>query len=216
MNTSTATRRPASTPAASHQQLACRKGVAAEAQASREQLARRKWVAANTQASRNAVLARLYVAHAGAVRAHLVRLGLSPADAEDLCAEVFVVALRKLSTYEGASSISTWLLGIARKLASDQRRSARCRSEVLTDTLPEQRLDDGPLHALEERRTALGVHQALAQLKPAQREVLRRFALDEAPMEAVAREQRVPLQTAYARLYAGHAALRGALGGLEG
>jgi RNA polymerase sigma-70 factor, ECF subfamily len=200
MNPSTATRRAPDAPAP---------------HASREQLARRRWVDASTESSRNAVLARLYVAHAAAVRAHLARLGLSPADAEDLCAEVFVVAQRKLSTYQGASSISTWLLGIARKLASDQRRSGRARCEVLTDSLPEHGLDPGPLHALEERRTARCVHQALAQLKPAQREVVRRFALDEAPMEAVAREQRVPLQTAYARLYAGHAALRGALGGLR-
>lgn len=202
MNASNARRAPAATPAAA---------TPAAAHPSSEQLARRRWVAASTPASRNAVLTRLYLAHAAAVRGHLQRQGLSPADAEELCAEVFVVALRRLPTYQGASTISTWLLGIARKLASDLRRSARCRSEVLTDVLPQQRLDEGPLHALEERRAALGVHQALAQLKPAQREVVRRFALEEAPMEAVARQQRVPLQTAYARLYAGQAALKGAL-----
>lgn len=176
-----------------------------------EQIARRRWFAASSQPRLNEIVGQLYVAHRRSVQANLLRLGVAQADVEDLCTEVFVVALLRLHSYQAASSISTWLLGIARKLASVHRRSARSRREVLVDRAPEQIQEGGPEQQLAQRRDAQAVRRAVAGLRPGPRAVVSRYALDEASMDCVAREQRVPVQTAYARLYSAHASLRLAL-----
>jgi len=173
-----------------------------------EHLARRRWYAASSQERLNDVLAGLYREYRRPVLSSLLRLGVLPADAEDLCADVFMVALRKLPDYRGASSISTWLFGIARKLAADHRRSARVRTTVAADCLPELAAEDCPHQALVRRETARKVRRAVDALPAGPRGVVRGFAFGEAPMAEVARGQRVPLQTAYARLYSAHASLR--------
>src|SRR5438552_593158 len=47
------------------------------------------------------------------------------ADAEDLVADTFVVALRSGTSYRGAGSVKAWLIGIARRKAADFHRSRR-------------------------------------------------------------------------------------------
>lgn len=170
-----------------------------------------RWFSSSNQAWLNAVVAQLYVAHRQTVQLSLLRLGVTAADVDDVCTEVFVVALRRLPTYRGDSGISTWLLGIARKLASDYRRSARARVEVLVAQAPEQKEDLGPEHLLNSEQRARAVRVAISDLKRGPRTVVKRFAIDEASMGRVASEQRVPLQTAYARLYSAHSALRESL-----
>lgn len=175
------------------------------------QRAQRHWYADVTPARRATVVAQLFTAHRGQVLSSLRHWGLSEADAEDVCSETFVVALRRIEHFEGRSSISTWLVGIARKLAADLRRSARVR---LSDEgeVPEVADESTPEAALVRCERNEAVSRAMATLKPGPRAVVRRFVLDDVEMHQVAREQRVPLQTAYARLYAGQKALRLVLG----
>lgn len=156
-------------------------------------------------------LGQLFSLHQRSVLASLVRWGVAPSDAEDVCAEVFIVAMHRLPTFQGSSRISTWLLGIARNLASDHRRAARTRREVLVDVLPEQSAADGGHDRLERAQESLAVRRAVAGLKPAQREVVTGYVLEEQPMNVVAMKGRVPAQTAYARLYAAQHALRASL-----
>ncbi len=160
-------------------------------------------------------LGQLFAMHHRAVRASLIRWGVAEAEADDVCAEVFIVAMHRLPTFAGNSSISTWLLGIARNLASDLRRSARARCEVLVDAVPEHGTEDCAHERLERKQVSAAVRRAVAQLKPAQREVVKGFVLDDQPMNVVAMQQRVPAQTAYARLYAAQGALRESLAPLR-
>jgi RNA polymerase sigma-70 factor (ECF subfamily) len=176
-----------------------------------EQVARRRWFAPAAPARIDQVVGSLYARHHAAVTAYLMRHGIAPEDAKDLCADTFVVALKRLPTFQGASSISTWLFGIARKLASDQRRSARARREVLVDETPEETHGEDPLQHLEHLERKEAIASAVAALKPTQRAVVQRFVLDEEPMAEVAKEGAVPAQTAYARLYAAQAVLRSTL-----
>jgi RNA polymerase sigma-70 factor, ECF subfamily len=158
---------------------------------------------------------QLFALHQVAVRSMLMRNGVLPADAEDLCAEVFVIAMQKVSGFDGRSSLSTWLLGIARNLASEHRRHARTRHEVLVDAVPEVGHEQGQLEVeREEERRA--VRRAVNALKPTQRAVVMGYVLDERPMNEVAKQQRVPAQTAYARLYAAQTVLRSSLIGMRG
>jgi RNA polymerase sigma-70 factor (ECF subfamily) len=169
-------------------------------------VAHRRWFKSNPQ-----LISQLYAANRARVQAWLLRSGIAPHDAEDLCNDVFVVAVRRMHTFEGTASPSTWLCGIARKLAADHRRSARVRREVCCEELPESISDDSPFEtfAAQEQRTA--VREAVATLKPGPREVIREFMLNERPMEAVAKSLRIPAQTAYARMYAGQRLLKTAL-----
>jgi RNA polymerase sigma-70 factor (ECF subfamily) len=160
-------------------------------------------------------LGQLFSLHHRAVRANLLRWGVPEAEADDVCAEVFIVAMHRLPTFAGQSSISTWLIGIARNLASDLRRSARSRCEVLVDAAPEHGSDDGVHEHLERKQVSAAVRRAVSQLKPAQRAVVTSFVFEDQPMNVVALKQRVPAQTAYARLYAAQGALRESLAPLR-
>jgi RNA polymerase sigma-70 factor (ECF subfamily) len=179
---------------------------------SAEQHARAVWFRAATRPARQRdLLASLYAAHRTAVLAFARRLGATDVDAEDVCADVFVVALKRLDSFQGQSTPRTWLLGITRRVMSDRRRSASHRREVLVDACPDERADsDTEAQAMEAEGRAV-LRLAVAALSPTQRAVVTGYHLDEAPMAAVAKRQRVPLQTAYARLYAGHAQLRAQL-----
>ena len=129
-----------------------------------EQRARRRFFAATTPERANQVLAGLYQTYFSHVRASLITWGVQSRDADDVCQEVFLVAYRKLSTYEGTASISTWLVGIARKVASDYRRSARSRTEVLVDRAPAGVVERTQDTQLEQRQREAAIRTAVALL----------------------------------------------------
>src|SRR5262245_5602517 len=102
--------------------------------------AHRQWFGSASQ-----LVGRLFVAYRARIGAVLVRSGVSPSEVDDVCSDVFVVALKRAHTFEGASSPSTWLCGIARKVAADHRRSARVRYEAPCAEMPEGPAShDGP------------------------------------------------------------------------
>lgn len=158
---------------------------------------------------------QLFTLYRQPVLASLVRWGVPAADAADLCTDVFLVAMHRLPSFEGNSSVSTWLLGIAKNLASDHRRSSRTRREVLVDEVPERRELNTAEEQLHRARRAAAVHRAVEQLKPGQRAVVKGYVLEEQPMNVVALRGRVPAQTAYARLYAAQRSLRSSLSELR-
>jgi RNA polymerase sigma-70 factor (ECF subfamily) len=53
------------------------------------------------------------------------RLGVQPAWIDDVAQEVFVVAARKLSSFEGRSKIRTWLFSITLRVVHGHRRWSR-------------------------------------------------------------------------------------------
>ena len=63
----------------------------------------------------------------------LRRLGVREADVADAAQEVFLVAHRREQEFEGRSSRSTWLFGIALRVASDRRKRADARRQVLDE-----------------------------------------------------------------------------------
>lgn len=176
-----------------------------------QQVAHSRWFNPSNERRRNALVAQQYAACRAKVRGFLVRHGVAAADADDVCADVFVIALQRLPTFSGRSTMTSWIFGIAHKLASGYRASARVRYERPVGEVPEHGAAEGPDVALELEREAAAVRKAVASLKPGPCGVVTRFMLDEAPMDVVAKEQQVPLMTAYARLYAGQKVLKLAL-----
>lgn len=61
------------------------------------------------------------------------RMTGNPADAEDLCQEVFLQAMKKIGSFQGRSSFSTWLYRVAINRSRDYLRRRKRSPEVLTD-----------------------------------------------------------------------------------
>jgi RNA polymerase sigma-70 factor (ECF subfamily) len=78
---------------------------------------------------------QVYTEHVRSVWRMLRRLGLDEATADDAAQDVFITAHRRWSEFEGRSSMRTWLLGIALRVAAEHRRKAR-RTEPLSHQLP--------------------------------------------------------------------------------
>ncbi len=144
----------------------------------------------------------LFREHAPYVWRALRRLGVHEGDVEDVCQEVFLVVLRRQGDFEGRSSVRTWIYGIAVRVASDYRRSARVRREVLTDEVPEER-QSAPQHdALALRESAAALDRLLDQLDEAKRAVFVLYEIEQLTLAQVAEAVGCPVQTAYSRLVA--------------
>lgn len=151
----------------------------------------------------------VYRRYSPAARRSLSRYGVPDRDVADATHDVFLIVHRKLSGFRGDSELGTWVTGICRRVAADYRRCARARYEVL-DPLPggggvfDESADEALLAC--ERSHALTA--AVRALPVRQRDVVTWFGLEDRPMAQVAQALCVPVQTAYARLYAGFRELR--------
>ncbi len=154
-------------------------------------------------------LRQLFDEHARYIWRALRHLGVADADIEDICQEVFLVAHRKLSEFQGRSSPRTWLYGIALRVASDYRRRGYIRRERAVADVSElvERRDDRTPEG--ESRQLLG--KLLALLEADKREVLVLYELEGFTMKEVADMLGCPLQTAYSRLYSARQLLKDAV-----
>ncbi len=132
----------------------------------------------------------------------LRRLGVPPADAEDVTQEVFMVVLRKLDAFAHRSSLRTWLYGIAYRSASEHRRRAHVKSEVPTGAPDAGAADPPQPESLDRKRAREQLDAILAQLDGDKRAVFVFYEIEELSMNEVAEVVGCPLQTAYSRLRA--------------
>jgi len=77
----------------------------------------------------------LYQTHAGRVYNLLMRMVGSVHDAEDLVQDVFMLVHRKLESFRGESSLSTWIYRLAVNLCLDHVRGRQARMARATDSL---------------------------------------------------------------------------------
>jgi RNA polymerase sigma-70 factor (ECF subfamily) len=106
----------------------------------------------------------LYAAHAPSVRAYAMRRGAS-ADADDVVAEVFLIAWRRLG--EVPADARCWLLAVARRVQSNAYRGL-ARQQALRARLEHERpLDAAPASAGERH-----LLDALLRLEESDREAL--------------------------------------------
>lgn len=174
-------------------------------------VARQRWFSTTDPKRRNALVASLFEREQRRVRRQLIRWGVEARDADDVCSEVFVVVLRRLSDYEGRSSLSTWVFGIALRRASDYRRARGVKQEDLVERLPEVEGPDSITERYERHEGEQQLRSAVSRLRPEQRDVVTRYVLLEEPMAEIAQRSRLPLQTLYARYYAAENHLRNEL-----
>jgi len=132
----------------------------------------------------------------------LRRLGVSQADVEDVCQEVFVVVHRKLAQFDGRASVRSWLYGICVRKAWDHKRLAHKKREKMVDQVPEQTVDAPQGEQLERKGAVELLDSILSKLEPTHRAVFVLYEIEQLQMAEIAESLDCPLQTAYSRLHA--------------
>lgn len=120
---------------------------------------------------------RIYEANVRAVLAY-ARRRTSEDDANDVVADTFLVAWRRLDRVPAAEQARPWLYGVARRVLADQRRAAQRRTRL------QQRLAGLPSEVSEwdppdDAGEAGSIRKALTRLKPADEEVLKLSSWEE-------------------------------------
>src|SRR6266446_4132725 len=114
----------------------------------------------------------LFERHRVALYRWLLRLVGDETLAEDLLSDVFLDVWRQAGTFEARSSVSTWLLAIARYKALSARRR---RTDVELDEKMASRMADpadDPEVVLQKKTRAELLHHSLARLSPEHGEVI--------------------------------------------
>lgn len=144
----------------------------------------------------------IYDEHFRFVWRSLRRLGVSESDVADAVQDVFLVVHRRLGEFEGRSKVSTWLYGIAFRVARDRRRLAHVRRQVDDEAAIEESADDRVDVAAEaERKQGMERLEALLDELPIeQRAVFTLFELEAMSGDAIAEALDIPLGTVYSRL----------------
>jgi RNA polymerase sigma-70 factor (ECF subfamily) len=140
----------------------------------------------------------LYRAHFRFVWRSLARLGVPERDLADAVQEVFLVVHKKLCLLDAESRVTTWLYAIALRVASDRRRRASERHEVLGDAPERTTAAPTDSSELAERRALL--ERTLAALPLEQRAVFTLFELEGLAGEEIAKLLDVPVATVHSRL----------------
>jgi RNA polymerase sigma-70 factor (ECF subfamily) len=130
-----------------------------------------------------------------------------PADADDVVAEVFLVAWRRLDDVPADRALP-WLYGVARGVLANRRRAAGRREQLLHRLAVEPHSDAPPA-------TDPGVEAALAVLRPEDREVLRLAAWESLAASEIAVVLGCSPNAAALRLSRARARLRRALTGTD-
>lgn len=144
--------------------------------------------------------AAVFEAHFDYVWHSLRRLGVRTGDLEDVTHDVFLAVSAKLREFDARRPLRPWLFGFAFRRASQYRRLARNRFEVLDG---EQEATDCAPDPLARAIThqGLGVARAaLETLELGRRAVFILHDLDGVPIPDAALELGIPLNTAYSRL----------------
>lgn len=133
----------------------------------------------------------------------LRRLGVPDRHLEDVAHDVLVVVHRKLGDYQASRPLRPWLFGIAFRVASDFRRSAKNARETPQDDvegLAREPEGAGPDAMLESAQRRALVYRALDTLEDDRRAVFVLHEIDGEPIPAVAEALAIPVNTAYSRL----------------
>jgi RNA polymerase sigma-70 factor, ECF subfamily len=127
--------------------------------------------------------------------------------AEDITQETFLRAWRTPDlVVDGPDGCHNWLTTVARNLVIDRLRRRRCRPpETGAEHLS---LVAAPSSDIDRMVTSLTVHDALATVTPAHREILTEVYLKGRSLAEVAEELGIPLGTAKSRIHYALRALR--------
>lgn len=155
--------------------------------------------------SRVPEFAAVYEAHFRYVWRCLRGLGVADASLEDALQDVFIVAQRRLSEFDGRAEVSTWLYAIALRVARKYRaRQGRDRARHADSAdgqeaaAPHADLEG----AFESNERLVLARRALDALDDDKREVFVLSRVEQMPAAEIASVIGIPVNTVYSRLRA--------------
>lgn len=160
---------------------------------------------------RRAQLAALYQAHHRQVLAYALRRTLNRADADDIAAETFAIAWRRLDMVPAGPGALPWLYAVARRVLANHRRRAATRTrlgqELAAERLIEGSSSDGGDH---------DIGAALQHLPPDDQELLRLAVWEELRHQDIATVLGISENAVSIRLFKARKKLRAILTEAEG
>ena len=129
---------------------------------------------ARAQAGDERAFEQLVRRHLRAAHAVATAVLGDPSEAEDVCQDAFLAALRKIEQCDPAEKFASWLMAIVRNRAIDARRRRTVRAaQPLDEELAEATHDaSNPLRDAERAELRAMLERAVASLSPVQREVI--------------------------------------------
>jgi RNA polymerase sigma-70 factor, ECF subfamily len=143
----------------------------------------------------------LFARHRTPVYRWLLRFVGNETMAEDLLSEVFLDVWRQADRFEGRSSVSTWLMSIARfkALSARRRRTEAELDEKIETTVADTEND--PEAALQEKNRGELLRQALTRLSLEHREIIDLVYYHEQSIDECAQIVGIPAATVKTRMF---------------
>ena len=157
-------------------------------------------------------LEEIYDRHFDFVWRSARRMGVHEAAVDDVVQEVFLVAHRRLSGFEGRSSVKTWPFGILLRVVSDHRRRLRRKgghSELPEGLAAAER--SCPAEQAQQRAKVRLLHSLLDELDDDKRAVFVLAELEQMTAPEIADALSIKLNTVYSRLRAARKKFEAAL-----
>ena len=143
----------------------------------------------------------LFARHRMSIYRWLLRFVSNETLAEDLLSEVFLDVWRQAGRFEGRSSVSTWLISIARfKALSARRRRTEAELDEKIETTVADPANDLEA-ALQEKNRGELLRQALIRLSPEHREIIDLVYYHEKSVDECAHILGIPAATVKTRMF---------------
>ncbi|WP_245794326.1 sigma-70 family RNA polymerase sigma factor [Vannielia litorea] len=165
------------------------------------------WMLAVRDRRDRAAFEALFDDFAPRLKGFMMRGGMGAAQAEEIVQEVMLTVWRKASMYDPArAQVAAWIYQIARNRQIDVIRKERRPVPEDIGGFPDPEPDGGQVLAVEQEAGAL--KEALARLKPAQREVIEKAYMGELTHQEISDQTGLPLGTIKSRIRLGLERLR--------
>jgi RNA polymerase sigma-70 factor (ECF subfamily) len=158
----------------------------------------------------------LFDRYAADVRRFLVRLGVKPAEADDLVQATFLDVLHAATAFDGRPSARNWLFGIASiRVRRHRRLVVRLARDLVAWGHESAPPPETPGQSFELREAAGRAIYALERLSSRKRDVFVMVVLEGMSGEEVARVLGIPVATVWTRLHHARRELRERLAAKE-
>src|SRR5215469_13462743 len=143
----------------------------------------------------------LFARHQVKVYRFVLRIVRDGALAEDVVSEVFFDAWQHAGRFEGRSSVSTWLLGIARHkaLSACQRHPTESLDCEMAQNVPDPK--NNPEVELDRRDTGAVIRRCLASLSPEHAEIIDLVYYQEKSIKEIGAILGIPDNTVKTRMF---------------
>jgi RNA polymerase sigma-70 factor (ECF subfamily) len=132
-------------------------------------------------------------------------------EAEEVLQTTYLKILERTATFDGRSSLRTWLFGVIRRTAAEQHRRQWLRHRLFdrwqVNELPPQSAAN-PEAAASASQTSRNLLKAVAELSTRQREVVHLVFYQDLTVEEASRVMNIPLGTARTHFDRGKRRLR--------